>query len=82
MAFSIIFVLFDLTIQDRKMLNHIGKLVSLYMKRAEDMLKDSSMLNNTRTVIAEYTERAGALARRYWNVLLQTEAVKKIVERL
>ena len=52
------------------------------MKRAEDMLKDSSMLNNTRIVIADYTEKAKVIARRYWNVLLQTEAVNNIVEML
>ena len=51
------------------------------MKRAGELFKDSSMLNNTRTVIAEYTEKAEALARRYWNILLQTEAVKIIGKR-
>ena len=60
--------------------NFIGSKVSLSMKRAGELFKDSSMLNNTRTVIADYTEKAKALARRYWNIL-QTEAVKNIGKR-
>ena len=71
--------MFDLTIQDRKMMNQIGTAVSKLMKGARILLRDSS--NSTRSMVAEYKERTQALARRYWNTLQQTEAVRNIVER-
>ena len=71
--------MFDLTIQDRKMMNQIGTAVSKLMKGARILLRDSS--NSTRTRVTGYKERTEALARRYWNTLQQTEAVRNIVER-
>ncbi len=71
--------MFDLTIQDRKMMNQIGTAVSKLMKGARIMFRDGS--NSTRTMVAEYKERTEVLARRYWNTLQQTEAVRNIVER-
>merc|ERR1719468_307585 len=78
LATFITFILFDLTIQDRKMMNQIGVAVSKLMKGARNLLRDSS--NSTRTRVTGYKERTEALARRYWNTLQQTEAVRNIVE--